>query len=176
MYQADWNYTRHELDTAGTSSNTAELSKLAHHESRFVRAQVAGNRHCPKELRGIRSRDTSRGVIGWLIGNPSLTKVEFDHLFRQSMKRGYCSVITPALASSFHADIEQLTQLAKLQSKEMNWNVHICILNNYRGRGDNYLELIRHLLPNEDTKSQHWTEIEKLAYLRTFGSRLRLKE
>jgi hypothetical protein len=168
MTISDWNFTRAELDAASTSSDTTELSQLCHHESKFVRAQVAGNRHCPQALREIRSRDISRGVIGWLIGNPSLSKQEFDDIFNTSQKQGYCSVVIQALASSPLADTHQLRLLAH----EQTFSIQLAILNNYRGRGKDYLELISQYLEKSGKNPTDWSEVEKLAYYRIYGSRL----
>lgn len=167
MSDADWKFTRNELDEAQQTHDIVLLDELSKHPSKFVRAQVAGNHNCPKALRERLAQDPSRGVAGWLIGNPSLTKEEFDEIFDTAQKHGYCSVVTQALASSSLADTHQLRQLAHEQS----FSIQLAILNNYRGRGKDYLELISQYLEKSGKKPKDWSEVEKLAYYRTYGSR-----
>lgn len=112
MNEKDWTYTADELVVAQTSTVNETLVALSKHNSRFVRAMVAGNQYCPIELRTGLANDSSRGVRMWLLGNPTLTKLEFDSMFNTSRDNGYCDVVTPALARSHHADIHQLAQLA----------------------------------------------------------------
>lgn len=164
---ADWIYTRSELDEAQHARDVAILEALSKHLSKFVRAQVAGNPNCPKALRELLAHDPSHGVVGWLIGNPALTKEEFDEIFITSQKLGYCSVVTQALASSPLADTAQLRQLAH----EKSWSIQLAILNNYVGRGEDYLQLISQYLEKSGKNPKDWSEVEKLAYYRTYGSR-----
>lgn len=166
--EADWKYTRRELDEARHTTDVERLEELSRHKSKFVRAQVAGNPHSNIVLRQILALDSSRGVILWLIGNPSLTKSEFDDIFTCSRKQGYCDVVTPTLAGSLFSDIYQLTQL----THERFWNMQIAILNNHIGRGDEYFKLIQQYLAHPDSKYKDWTEVEKLAYYRINNSRL----
>ena len=172
MIQSDWDYTRHDLDTAQASMDEGVLCHLSQHTSKFVRAMVAGNKHCPYELRKQLVQDTSRGVLGWLIGNPSLTKDEFADIFAKSRAQGYCSVVTQALASSKLATTDQLHQLAH----ENTWTVTMCILNNHLGRGDDYTQLIKRYEAKPDIEYKQWTEIEKLAYFRITGNRIPREE
>lgn len=164
---ADWIYTRSELDEAQQTRSVDRLDKLSIHQSKFVRAQVAGNHYCTKTLRERLAQDPSRGVVGWLIGNPSLTKEEFDEIFSASQKQGYCSVVTQALASSPLANTTQLRQLAHEQS----FSIQLAILNNYVGRGEDYLRLISQYLDKSGKNPKDLSEVEKLAYYRTTGSR-----
>lgn len=167
MLETKWNFTREELESARTSNNVGELSELARHNSGFVRAQVAGNINCPLNIRKLLSHDPSRGIVMWLIQNQALTKEEFDEIFSVSRKKGYCDVITPALANSPLADIEQLKQL----SRENTWNIKLSILSNFKGRGDSYTKLIEQYLAKADTDHSHWTEIEKITHFRLTGNR-----
>ncbi len=164
----DWNYTRDELELARTSMSTAILHRLAQHESRFVRAQIAGNCHTDLPLRLLLRFDRSRGVIYWLINNKSLSKVEYDDLLERIMTQGIDDMLCSALAGSCHASI---AQLLRLQSYHQ-WGIDIAILNNYKDRDTRaYRALIARYLPGEDVPFEQWTEIEQLAYLRTYGIR-----
>jgi hypothetical protein len=167
MLETKWDYSRAELESARVSNDMGDLSELARHKSSFVRAQVAGNRNCPPNLRQQLSQDPARGVVMWLIQNPVLTKKEFNEIFAISRKGGYCDVVTPALANSPLADIEQLKQL----SRENTWNIKLSILSNFNGRGDSYTKLIEQYLAKADTDHSHWTEIEKIAHFRLTGNR-----
>ena len=171
MNKRDWDYNRAELDEAHSISTTVtRLIQLATHHSRFVRATVAGNTNCPRELRQILSKDTSPGVRYWVACNLSLTKDEFDIMYRECNKSSGDN-LTIAIVSSPHADMTQLTEIK--HSLGNDWGIKIAILNNYRNRGDDYRELIDSYLPPAPTEKpvQDWSEVEKLAYLRTYGRR-----
>lgn len=172
MQENDWLFTKADWDEAHVSNNEKTLHDLSCHTSRFVRAAVAGNRYCPLPLRQQLALDTSRGVVMWLIGNPALTKSEYDAIFYASQNKGYCDVVTPALARSALADLHQLDQLTHWHT----WNVQLEILNNYRGRGDDYRQLLSRYLAKADTEYRDWTELEKLAHFRTYNTRLPIEE
>lgn len=164
----DWNFTRDELELARTTTHTGTLHTLAQHESRFVRAQVAGNCHIDLPLRLLLRFDRSRGVIYWLISNKSLSKVEYDDLLERIVAQGIDNMLSSKLASSCHASI---TQLLRLQSYHQ-WGIDLAILNNYNGRDANaYRALVARYLPGEDVPFEQWTELEQLAYLGTYGIR-----
>jgi len=167
MINDDWNYSRIELDEAQNTNDESRLRLLSTHPSKFVRAQVAGNRHSPRALRESLSLDSAKGVIVWLISNPSLTKEEFDGIYLTAQKESSGSIITQALASSQLADMMQLHQL----TRDHNWCIKLEILNNHVGRGDDYKQLIEQYLAKEGTRSKNWDEIEKLAYFRIFNIR-----
>ena len=171
MDERDWDYS--PVEWAEAHSNTTDVSRLkqlATHHSRFVRAPAAGNANCPKELRQILSKDSSSGVRYWVACNPSLTKNEFDIMYRECNKSSG-DHLTIAIVSSPHADMAQLTEIK--HSLSGDWGIKIAILNNYRNRGDDYRELIASYLPPAPTEKpvQDWSEVEKLAYLRTFSRR-----
>ncbi len=153
---------------AAESVDPYELTQLKLHPSYFVRARVAGNIHTPLQVREYLQNDEHRGVLYWLINNKQLTHTEFNELFEKYGRGAYDDVLHPALAGSPLASIDQLAEL-KARGR---WIIHITILNNHKGRSHGeFCTLIKSLLPPEDIPISQWNEIQKLAYLRTFGTR-----
>lgn len=156
-----------DYDRAVVSCNQKELATLSKHRSKYVRARVAGNPHTSKATRVALQHDASLGVIGWLIGNPKLTQGEFDTIFTSCLSHDF-SCVHIALAASNRATIFQLQQLQHFQK----WNIDIALLNNHKGREQAaYHALIKRYLPFEDSNFKEWTELQKLAYFRTYGTR-----
>ena len=165
---SDWGFSPATYLMAAESVNPDELTQLRLHLSHFVRARVAGNIHTPLQVREYLQHDEHRGVLCWLIHNKQLTHIEFNKLFEKYGRGVYDDMLHPTLAGSPLASINQLAEL-KTRGR---WIIHITILNNHKGRNHGELcTLIKSLLPPEDIPISQWNEIQKRAYLRTFGTR-----
>jgi hypothetical protein len=168
MNPEDLKFTRQELDEARLTAAEDTLLALSEHQSRFVRAVVAGNPNTPLYIRQALARDKSPGVLLWLVGNPSITKDEFDVVWRRARGSDMWNSLKSTLAGNRQADIRQLTDAAR----ENDWAVTLSIINNHRDRGDEYKKLITPYVPSEDKPFKMWSEIEKLAYFRMSGRRI----
>ena len=168
---SELDFTRRELDIAAGSTDEAILASLANHPSRYIRARVAGNPHTSRNTRDTLRENTKErtAVLLWLLGNPSCTREEYTLIFQDYVGRNYDGNVHTSLASCRHATTSELGILLGLNQ----WAVTMAVLNNYRGRNlDEYRNIIKIIpLPDEDLAWEKWSEIEKLAYLRTTGLR-----
>lgn len=161
------------MKQASTSTDPVLLRLLACEESKFVRVRVASNIHTDAQTHTDLLHDKDHAVVLWALGNKKTTSAEYRELFLRMQRTGYCSLLHPELARSVHATLSDLQELSKCGE----WAVDLAIVNNFRGRdAAQFLQLIRHLLPPEDKEDTDWTEIEQLAYFRTFGIRRKYKD
>jgi hypothetical protein len=171
-HMSELDHTRAEYDRAEQSTDENELTVLAEHKSRYVRARVAGNPATPRTVRDqIRSRPGEHiSITLWILGNPACTREEFETIYQDYAGHSYDGNIHVPLAASHHATNRELAELLRMD----RWGVTMAVLNNYKGRDpEEYRLLIKHFLPNEDKQRENWKEEEKLAYFRTTGRRHR---
>jgi hypothetical protein len=163
-------FTKDEYDNVVACTDGDTLAEYASNKSRYIRARVAGNPHTPRHIRDIlrKNRDEHSSIILWILGNPSCTKDEYREIFNEWQGRPYDGNVHISLAESEHATLPDLAYLMQLQQ----WCVTMAILNNRKHRTHpHYLTLIAPLLPDEDTDWEDWSEVEKLAFFRTYGIR-----
>jgi hypothetical protein len=163
-------FTRAEYDLATSSSDEALLEVLAQHGSHYIKAAVARNPYSTTNIRSeLRAAPAVHpAIIMAILHNPACSSLEFRELYRAYMTEVYTSTIHLALAASRHATIADLAQLVRFKT----WGIIMAVLNNHEHHDQSvYLTLIRPFLPGEELPGHEWTEVHKLAYYRTYGSR-----
>ena len=164
------------LEIIREASSTCEPERLAHlaqHKSHYVRVRVAGNPCIPEVLHRQLLKDMRSSVVFWALTNKRSHREHFEIVFKRMQQEQYDGMVHPVLASSVWATLDELTQLSQLR----RWGVDIGILNNHNNRDkERYLKIIAHLLPPEEKDDSQWTEVEALAYFRTFNRRLKPKD
>jgi hypothetical protein len=167
---SELDFTKAESDRAMWSDDPSDLDVLSEHPSRYIRAQVAGNRHTPRTIRDkLRTRPGEHtSILLWILENKACSRDEFASIYTEYIGRSYCGNVHMTLAASVHATTAELSELLRIN----HWCVTMAVLNNYQGRDtDEYRKIIKQYLPDEDKDWEKWKEEEKLAYFRTYGRR-----
>ncbi len=167
---SELDFSKQEYDAVVASTDAAFLTKYADHPSRYIRARVAGNPHTPRTLRDTMRRQPGvhSAITLWILENPSCEVSEYREIFSEWQTRSYEPNVHPHLADNQHTTIDDLRVLLRMNQ----WCVTMSVLNNRSCRTElPVLIAPLKLLPDEDTPWEKWTEVERLAFYRTFGRR-----